>query len=204
MAKKLTDLMLKNDENGKQIRCLLVEDFETGVIKKFRNRSEFNLIMAETDEMFITKIYEPTQTQRDELLKVIQENADIENNETVVSLSDAKVLFLMLQFTDIELDSQELEETRELLEAIIENPNPLFIAIRSELELFIIETIGMVLETSKVYKAMPQDLLEVTEQLLEAKGALEEKKKELKKKQKKAKTLKSQVEKVEAETIEMG
>lgn len=196
--------MLKNDDNGKQLRCLLVEDYQTGAIKKVREREAFESTLKETDEMFITKVYEPTQAQREELLTLIQENVGIEQEESVVTLSEVKTLFLMLKFTDIELDSEELEDNHELLEAVISNPNPLFVAIRNELELIIIETVAMLYDAAKVYRTMPDDLLNASNELMVAKANLDKKKKDLKKKQKKVTNLQTEIKKVEDETIEMA
>lgn len=192
MAKKLQDLMLKNDDNGRQIRCLLVEDYLTTSIKKVKNRDEFPMVLAETDEMFITKIYEPTIKERENLLKVLQVHQA--NEEEAIEIPEEVVLFTMLQFTDLELDSTDFEDNRGLLEAILENPNTLFMSIKNELDLMFIESIAMALDMKEAYRHLPDEWLALSDSIQTVKAQIEEQEKALSKNDKKVKKLQKQVD----------
>lgn len=184
--------MLKNDDNGRQIRCLLVEDYLTTSIKKVKNRDEFSMVLAETDEMFITKIYEPTIKERENLLKILQVHQA--NEEEAIEIPEEVVLFTMLQFTDLELDSTDFEDNRGLLEAILENPNTLFMAIKNELDLMFIESIAMALDMKEAYRHLPDEWLALSDSIQTVKAQIEEQEKALSKNDKKVKKLQKQVD----------
>lgn len=200
MAKKLQDLMLKNDDNGKQLRCLIVEDYKTGSVRKIRDRDKFESILKEVDEMFITKIYEPTAEQRNELLNTLQAHKD-EAGE-VVEVPENVVLFTMLQFTDLELDSSVFEENEELLEQVLSNPNPLFMAIKNELDLMFIESIAMLIDITDSYRQLPDEWLDLSNQLGEVKTKIKQQEKKKKKYKKEIKSLKEKVELTESDLID--
>ena len=176
MAKKLADLMLKNDDNGRQIRCLVVEDYVTGGISKVRDRSQFESLIQTTDEMFLTKIYEPDMAERDRFMKLIQSsvNADLQ-----AQLSEADVLFELLRLTDLDLDPADLEADKALMDEILKRPNALFLAIKAELEVVLIEVVASFHDVANAYRAMPDEWLDLSNEILSTQANLAELKEEI-------------------------
>lgn len=198
MARKLSDLMLRNDVDGKQLRCLIVEDYKTGSVAKYRDRQTFEELIAQTDEMFLTKIYEPTAKERENLLKVLQSH-HVEG-ETSVNIPEEVVLFTMLQFTDLEFDTTDFEENKDLLQGILANPNPLFMSIKNELDLIFIESLAMLIDTQDAYRHLPEEWLELSNAIQEVHEDIQTQNKKIKTQKKKVKKLQKQVDE-EFETL---
>ena len=176
MAKKLADLMLKNDDNGRQIRCLVVEDYVTGGISKVRDRSQFESLIQTTDEMLLTKVYEPDMADRDRLMKLIQSSTDA---DLQAQLSEADVLFELLRLTDLELDPTELESNKALMNEILKRPNALFLAIKAELEVVLIEVVASFHDVANAYRAMPEEWLTLSDEIMSAQANLVQLKEEI-------------------------
>lgn len=191
--------MLRNDVDGKQLRCLIVEDYKTGSVVKCRDRQKFEKVISETDEMFLTKIYEPTAKEREALLETLKIHDKGGDN---IEIPEKVVLFHMLQFTDLELDSATFEENEELLDAVISNPNPLFLAIKNELDLIFIESISMLIDITDSYRQLPDEWLDLSNQIATTKADI--KKQEVKKKRakKEVKKLEDKVKQAERDLID--
>lgn len=190
--------MLRNDVDGKQLRCLIVEDYKTGSVMKYRDHQMFEELIAQTDEMFLTKIYEPTTKERENLLKVLQVH-HVEGEESV-EIPEEVVLFTMLQFTDLEFDSTDFEDNEALLQAVLSNPNPLFMAIKNELDLMFIESLAMLIDVQDAYRHLPTEWLELSNSIQEVKKDIKEQKKKIKSKSAKVKKLQETLDQ-EVETI---
>ena len=180
--------MLRNDVDGKQLRCLIVEDYQTGSVSKIRDRHQFEEILATTDEMFLTKIFEPTTKEREDLLKVLQVHH--QDGEEAVDVPEEVVLFTMLKFTDLELDSTDFEDNQALLTEVLSNPNALFMAIKSELDLMFIESLAMLMDVQNAYRQMPDEWLDLSNKLQEVKSEIKTQERNIKTKSKKVNQLK--------------
>lgn len=199
MARKLSDLKLRNDVDGKQLRCLIVEDYQTGSVSKIRDRHRFEEVLKETDEMFLTKVYEPTSKQREELLNTLKVHDRGGEN---IEIPEKVVLFHMLQFTDLELDSTSFEENEELLDAIISNPNPLFLSIKNELDLIFIEAIAMLIDINNSYRQMPEEWLDVSNQIISTKETIKKQETKKTRAKKQIKKLEEKIEKTERDLVD--
>lgn len=167
MAKKLHDLMLKNDDNGRQIRCLVVEDYRTGSISKIRDRERFESILKETDEMFLTKIYEPTAEQRSAFLDLTQGSLKQNNKKQVVSeVDELDVLLCLLELTDLDYSTEETEENKALLTEIAKRPNALFLTIKNELEIIFLEIMSNFYDMASAYYSMPDEMLHLSTDII--------------------------------------
>ena len=180
--------MLRNDVDGKQLRCLIVEDYKTGSVSKIRDRHQFEEVLATTDEMFLTKIYEPTTKEREDLLKILQVHH--RDGEETVDVPEEVVLFTMLKFTDLELDSTDFEDNQALLSEVLLNPNPLFMSIKNELDLMFIESLAMFVEVQDAYRHMPEEWLDLSNKLQEVKSEIKSQERKIKSKSKKVDQLK--------------
>ena len=199
MARKLSDLKLRNDVDGKQLRCLIVEDYQTGSVSKIRDRHRFEEVLKETDEMFLTKVYEPTSKQREELLNTLKVH---DRGGEKIEIPEKVVLFHMLQFTDLELDSTSFEENEELLDAIISNPNPLFLSIKNELDLIFIEAIAMLIDINNSYRQMPEEWLDVSNQIISTKETIKKQETKKTRAKKQIKKLEEKIEKTERDLVD--
>ena len=191
--------MLRNDVDGKQLRCLVMEDYRTGSITKIRDREKFEEIISTTDEMFLTKIYEPTATQREGLLQTLK-IYDKGTNE--IELPEKVVLFHLLQFTDLELDASSFEENEELLESVLANPNPLFLAIKNELDLIFIESLAMLIDINDSYRQLPDEWLDLSNQIASTKEAIKKQETKKKRTKKSIKKLETELEEIERDLID--
>lgn len=192
MAKKLNNLKRNIDDvkTGKEIRCLVLENFQTGLLSIVRDRSVFEKILRETDEMFVTKVYNPTPEEKVELLTLIEKNSTVINGERHVTISDEEVFMELLKFTDIEV-SDNHEENMEA----IKNPSDLLIMIRGELKKILYQIFTDYQEIQRTIKDLPD---EVIESLLEVNGKRKEVEEEIEKeKQKQLERERKQKEKEE-------
>lgn len=159
--------MLKNDDNGRQIRCLVVEDYRTGSISKIRDRERFESILKETDEMFLTKIYEPTAEQRSAFLDLTQGSLKQNNKKQVVSeVDELDVLLCLLELTDLDYSTEETEENKALLTEIAKRPNALFLTIKNELEIIFLEIMSNFYDMASAYYSMPDEMLHLSTDII--------------------------------------
>ena len=88
------------DYKRKEIRCLIVEDFETGRVFKVNKEEEFENIIAKYTKDEITKVYNPTAKQKAEIYEMM----DIKNivfvrgkmpSEEMIELAEEYSMVLM-------------------------------------------------------------------------------------------------------------
>ena len=185
MAKSLASLKQRDDYQGRQIRCLIIEDLETGILSKQKDSSRFEKIINQTSPELLTMVFEPTEAERQTILKAIAQGTESDNGRALV-VSEEDVLLLLLELTNLEMDPQEVLANRKLMKEILTKPSTLFLMIKSELELIMFEIVALFEEAMKAYSQMPTELLETTTQLLELQeeerrnaSKIEEKKKEI-------------------------
>lgn len=185
MAKSLASLKQRDDYQGRQIRCLIVEDLETGALSKQKDSDRFKSIIEQTSPELLTMVFEPTEAERNKILKVIAQGSQSTDGKSL-TVSEEDILLLLLEMTNLEMDPQSLVANRELMKEILAKPSALFLMIKSELEIIMIEIVASFEETMKAYSQMPTELLETTTQLLELQeeerrnaSKIEEKKKEI-------------------------
>ena len=160
----LKSLKMRNDEKERQIKCLIVEDYKTGDIVKYYDPKEFKNIVEQTDEMFLTKVYTPTQEEKDHLFKSLQEEIIVSDGMVEVKITEADIVMgLFKKFTDLEIDLND----KELIEEVMKNPSELFVAIKIEMDKILMSSLESYLSTYKTLKANPQaqELLEKSVEL---------------------------------------
>lgn len=195
MAKKLDSLALRNDDKGKQIRCLIVENEVTGMVTKIRNHHQFEEVIATTNPDYLTKVYEPTIKQRDELLDLIKNNVVTDDNgETRVEIEEEKVLLTMLDFTDIEIDKRKNKHNSTLLKQIAKNPTTTFIFIKQELDVLLLEIIAMYHSMMTAYNNIPEEISELPTVINNLEADIKKKEQSIKEKQKEIEKLKEKLE----------
>lgn len=147
----LKSLKLRNDENNRQIKCLLVEDYTTGDLIKYYDPRDFSKIIESTDKMFLTKVYTPQD--KDGVLDLIDKGVrDSENGVQLEVTEEDMLINMMLKFTDLEIDINDKETIKEVLE----NPNELFFAIKIEMEKILMSNLESFVSMYKTIQSNPQ------------------------------------------------
>lgn len=150
MAKRIDDI-----ESGRTIRCLIVEDYKTTNIKKIRDPKLFKQIIEETDEMFLTKVFQPTEKDKVDLIKYIQDNSIEENGSRRFVAKDEEVYMWLLRFTDIEPSDDEEENIN-----AINNPSELLVQVSQELNAIMIQVISNYQDIKRTYDSLPDEMVE--------------------------------------------
>lgn len=169
MAKSLASLKQRNDYQGRQIRCLIIEDPMTGLLSKVREPNQFDHLIKHTPASLLTIVFEPTETDRKNLLKLIGQNVDEKGDSLNVTIGEEDVLLTLLEMTDLELNPIELKANRQLMTEILAQPSALFISIKNELDMILLEIVTAFEEVVNAYRHMPEEMLNASNQLFELK-----------------------------------
>lgn len=193
MAKHLSALKLRNDHNGRQVRCLIQE--EQGHLIKIKELSAIQEIVNDSSFDGIV-VYEPTQSERQQLFETLRKNTVLENGELIASLEETDLFLLLMNYTTVELPT-DLAEKRQLMEEVLAEPNPLFLLLKNELDILVIELMAAFHELSKSYEQLPEELLEASNQIVELQAGLKEKEQEKRAKLAQIEQLKAEIERLE-------
>lgn len=184
MSKRIDDV-----KTGKTIRCLFIEDYKTTQIKKVRDPKLFKEIIENTDEMFLTKVYQPTSEDKVELIKYIQKHSIDENGKKRFKQTNEEVYMWLLRFTDIE-PSENYEDNV----YAIQNPNELLIQISQELNTIMMEVTANYQEIKRTYDNLPDFVIE---SLIESEKELDDKSEEQLKAEKELEELREKIKQLE-------
>ena len=144
MTKKLDELLLRKDSNGRQIRCVVVEDEVTGITTRIRGKENIELALETTKEEFVTKVYEPTFNERMDLLELIKNSIVLdEAGEPSIEIPEEKVYLTMLDHTDIKVDKRKNKANEKVMKQLLANPSSVFISIKQELESILLEIVSL-------------------------------------------------------------
>lgn len=183
---KLQSLKLRKDDGERQIKCLIVEDYKTGDIVKYYDSDDFKDIIKDTDSMFLTKVYSPTQKEKEDLFKLVEGDIEVEDGYVSAEITEPDVVIGMFKrFTDLEIDLND----KELIEDVMSSPNDLFVAIKLEVDKILMSTFESYMSTYKTLQSNPQ----AQEMLSKTITLNEDAKKEDEIKKQKAEELKAQL-----------
>lgn len=199
MARSLSSLRQRNDYNGKQIRCLIIEDSTSGLLSKVREPELFKDLIEQTPASLLTIVFEPTEADRTKLLKLIGQNINPNGESLDVTIGEEDVLLTLLEMTDLELNPIELKANRQLMTEILAQPSALFISIKNELDMILIEVIKSFEEVVNAYRHMPSEMLDATNQLLELQKEEEENNKKIETKKQEIEHLKQRLAELEGD-----
>ncbi len=202
MARSLSSLRQRNDYNGKQIRCLIIEDSTSGLLSKVREPELFKDLIEQTPASLLTIVFEPTEADRTKLLKLIGQNINPNGESLDVTIGEEDVLLTLLEMTDLELNPIELKANRQLMTEILAQPSALFISIKNELDMILIEVIKSFEEVVNAYRHMPSEMLDATNQLLELQKEEEENNKKIETKKQEIEHLKQRLAELEGDNGE--
>ena len=197
MAKHLSALKLRNDHNGRQVRCLIQE--EQGHLVKIKERSTIQETLNDSSFDGIV-VYEPTQSERQQLFETLRKSTVLENGELIASLEETDLFLLLMNYTTVELPN-DLDEKRQLMEEVLAEPSPLFLLLKNELDILVIELMSAFHELTKSYQQLPDDLLEASNRLVALESGLKEKEQEKRAKLAEIERLKAEIEAMEQENL---
>lgn len=151
MAKLLKDL------KRKEIRCLVVEDFETGRIFKVRNDDDIKECLGKYSVNEITKVFNPTNEQKQSIYNMMEVK---EEDKKVVSKIEGMDLLINIipMLTDIEIDLTKDEDV-ELINEIISDPNEVFDMVAVELNSIIMKMNLDWIDNLKLLNELPDEVL---------------------------------------------
>ena len=147
------------DYKRKKIRCLIVENFETGRVFKVNKEEEFENIIAKYTKDEITKVYNPTAKQKAEIYEMM----DIKNEEDklIGTIEGVDLLIKVIpMLTDIEVDLDK-EEDIELINEIVVDPNEVFNMVANELNSIILRMNLEWIDNLKLLNEMPDEVINV-------------------------------------------
>ena len=194
MAKTLTQLKLRDDLNGRQVRCLILE--KEGHLTKIKGEKEIKQTLASVPEEELVVLYEPTQAQRQSLFETVRKNTLLENGELFASFSEEELFLILMTYTNIQLEGTKEDQLKEMAE-VLSHPNPLFTHLKNELDILVIEMVSNFHELSKSYEQLPEELLEASNQIVELQAGLKEKEQEKRAKLAQIEQLKAEIERLE-------
>lgn len=152
MSKKLSELKRKD------IRCLIVEDFETGDIKKFIKQDDIEVALTKYTENEITKIFNPTSTQIKEISGFM--NRSLSENKINSELNGMDMLISVIpMLTDIEVDLDKEKDIDEINE-ILSEPNEVFNQVILELNKIIMNINLDWINGLKLINKLPNEVID--------------------------------------------
>ena len=194
MAKTLTQLKLRDDLNGRQVRCLILE--KEGHLTKIKGEKEIKQTLASVPEEELVVLYEPTQAQRQSLFETVRKNTLLEDGELFASFSEEELFLILMTYTNIQLEGTKEDQLKEMAD-VLSHPNPLFTHLKNELDILVIEMVSNFHELSKSYEQLPEELLEASNQIVELQAGLKEKEQEKRAKLAQIEQLKAEIERLE-------
>ena len=151
--------MMRNlkDYKRKEIRCLIIEDFETGNVFKAIKEEEIKNCLLKYSENEITKVYNPTQSQIEEINSIMERKA--EDSKVYSKIDGVDMLIKVIpMLTNIEVDLDR-EEDIELINEIISDPNDVFNEVVMELNKIIMNINLKWIDNLKLLNKLPDEII---------------------------------------------
>lgn len=145
------------DYKRKEIRCLIIEDFETGNVFKAIKEEEIKNCLLKYSENEITKVYNPTQNQIEEINSIMERKA--EDGKVYSKIEGVDMLIRVVpMLTNIEVDLDR-EEDVELINEIISDPNDVFNEVVMELNKIIMNINLKWIDNLKLLNKLPDEII---------------------------------------------
>lgn len=156
MSKNLKDYKREN------IKCLIVESFETGKIHKIIGNNNIQNAIEKYTENEITYVYNPTQEQKKYILGLLEIKE--ENNKMNIELGETDILVKVMPIlTDIKIDLDS-EEDIKIIKEILGDPSQVFTMVMLELNDIILDINLEWIENLKTVGKIPNELIELLNQ----------------------------------------
>lgn len=154
---------LKERFKRKDIRCLVIEDFESGRVFKVVGEDRINKALEKYTSNEITKVYNPDQKQKNKIFELMEISQN--GKELVTTVDGVKMIINLIPLlTDIKIDLTSEDDMADINE-IINDPNEVFELVRDELN----EILGILnaryINNLKIISMLPADIIEKTMEL---------------------------------------
>ena len=154
---------LKERFKRKDIRCLVIEDFESGRVFKVAGEDRINKALEKYTSNEITKVYNPDQKQKNKIFELMEISQ--KGKELVTTVDGVKMIINLIPLlTDIKIDLTSEDDMADINE-IINDPNEVFELVRDELN----EILGILnaryINNLKIISMLPADIIEKTMEL---------------------------------------
>ena len=154
--------MLKNYKR-RELNSVVVEDFETGKVFKIVDMDEIERAINKYSENEITKIYNPTQKQKDELFSVMSMKEEDGVIKTKLEGIDMFTRVIPM-ITDIDIDLTK-EEDIDLIQEIIKDPGEVFEHVAVVINEILCTMNLMWIENTKIIGKLPNEVLDTLTQV---------------------------------------
>lgn len=159
--------MIRVNTEMNKIKCLVKEDFETGIISVEYNKSKFEEILKENTFWEVTKIFELTKENKDYLINKLVSNSEVNNEDKLESnVSDIEVIRDILPIvTDIPytLEDEDISELQERLE----NPSEVLQKIVDIVSNMLLSVFTDFIKNVKTIDSLPKETQELLQLSLE-------------------------------------
>jgi hypothetical protein len=153
MAKNLRDYKRKN------IKCLIIEDFEMEKVFKVTKDKEIEECLLKYTENEVTKIFNPTIEQTKIINDIIERS--VEGDKVYSKIDGVDMLVRVIpMLTDIKVDLDN-DEDIELINEIISDPNDVFNTVVNELNKIIMDINLKWIDNLKLLNELPDDVINV-------------------------------------------
>lgn len=151
MAKQLRDY------KRKELRCIIIEDFETGEILKLTKEEDINKALLKYTEYEITKVFNPSSSQINEINDLLERTT---KEEKVYSKIDGVDMLIRVipMLTDIEIDLDK-DEDIDLINEIISDPDDVINEVVTELNKIIMNINLKWIEGLKLLNKIPDEFM---------------------------------------------
>lgn len=140
-----------------KVRCIFVTK-ENGEIEKITNQEEINTALSTYEEEMIVQMFNPTEKQKEKILEILESNTTDEKVET----DSAIILELIKMLTDVEIDLEDEEEIKEVLN----EPNDMLVMLNMEINTILLNMVSLQFANiSNMAKLQPELLKTVVESM---------------------------------------
>lgn len=141
----------------RELRCVIIEDFETGEIRKLIKQEEMEQALLKYTDNEITKVFNPTTKQVKAISDIIERNVEGDKIYSKVDGIDMLIKVIPM-LTDIEIDLDK-EEDVELINEIIEDPNDVFNEVVLEINKIIMNINLNWIDGLKLLNKLPDEIV---------------------------------------------
>lgn len=150
---------LLKDYKRKELRCLIVEDFQNGDVFKVVGEEEIQHALGKYSEHEITRVYNPNAEQRAIIFDMM--SMEEKDGKIISKVNENDMLIRIIpMLTDIKVDLN-LEEDIELINEILDDPNEVFQYVVDLLNDTLAVINSRYIENLKTLSKMPSEALEV-------------------------------------------
>lgn len=145
------------DYKRKELRCIIIEDFETGDVFKVVKDEDIGKCLVKYTDNEITKVYNPTDKQVKEINELLERKVEGEKIYSKIEGMDMLIKVIPM-LTNIKVDLDKKEDV-ELINEILSDPNQVFQEVVTELNKIIMNINLQWIENLKILNKLPDEII---------------------------------------------